>query len=401
MPKTLFIHLGMSPDERVEWVVRDDNAAPVSGRGELREAALRGQGAKIVVLAPAGQMITAEAQLPPLQGGKLHQALPYAMEEQFADEVEHLHFAVGRRNAEGHYPVVALARTLLAQWLALFAEVELRPHVMLNEVLAIPRHEEEWSLLLRDEEAWLRTDADKGYVIPLPELAAWLTLAVQEQGEPPAAIRLYDTRSEPMPWQDAPVGVPVKEEKLESLPMLLSRCDPTQGINLLQGDFSRKEQLGKLWRPWRATAALLGLWLLLQGGMSVGRYFSLATEEERLYTAIEQVYRDTFPEARNIVNPQVQMERKLAELKSGGSAGAFSVLLATGGPVLKEIEGLRLRNLRYKQDELELELELKDLPSLDRLKQRLQAQRLAVDIRGASTRDDRVESRIALREGGA
>jgi len=182
---------------------------------------------------------------------------------------------------------------------------------------------------------------------------------------------------------------------------LLAQGDLAQGINLLQGDFSRKEQLGRLWRPWRASAALLGAWLLLQGGMAISSYLSLSAEEQQLYAAIEQVYRDTFPESRNVVNPQVQMERKLAELKSGGSGSAFAVLLAASGPVLKEIDGLQLRNLRYKQDELELELELKDLPSLDRLKEALQQRQLAVDIRGASTRDNRVESRIALREAGA
>ncbi|NIV38090.1 MAG: hypothetical protein GWN58_54355, partial [Anaerolineae bacterium] len=53
----------------------------------------------------------------------------------------------------------------------------------------------------------------------------------------------------------------------------------------------------------------------------------------------------------------------MAALQSGGNGGAFVFLLAASGPVLSEIEGLELRNLRYRQDELELELELKDLPS--------------------------------------
>jgi general secretion pathway protein L len=384
MQKTLFIRLGMTPDEGVGWFTRDENTAPVSGSGELREAALRGQGAKVVVLAPASQMITTEVSLPALHGAKLRQALPYALEEQFADEVESLHFAVGKRDAEGRYPVLALERGLMEQWQGLFAEAELRPHVVLNECLAMPWREGEWSLLLRDDEAWLRISACQGYAIPLAELTDWLALALQGSEESPSAIRLFDARSEQSPWRSAPIGVEVHEERVDSLLALLARVDSGQGINLLQGDFSRKEQLGRLWRPWRATAALLGIWLLFQGG-----------------TDIEQVYRETFPEARNVVNPRIQMERKLEELKGGGSANAFVTLLTLSGPVLKKVEGLQLRNLRYKQGELELELELKDLPSLDSLKQSLQEKRLAVDVRGASTRNDRVESRIALREGGA
>jgi general secretion pathway protein L len=146
---------------------------------------------------------------------------------------------------------------------------------------------------------------------------------------------------------------------------------------------------------------MLGLWLLVQGGMVIGNYFSLSAREAQLYAAIEQVYRETFPEARNVVNPRVQMERQLAELQGGGTGGAFVTLLAASGPVLSEVNGLELRNLRYRQDELELELELKDLASLDRLREALQQQSLAVDVRGATTRENKVETRIALREKGA
>jgi len=403
MQKTFYIHLGTTPEAGVEWVSRNEGAATVSGRGELHEAALRAQGAKVVILAPAAPMVTIKAELPPLQGNRLRQALPYALEEQFAEDVDTLHFAIGKRLAEGRYPVIALERTLMEQWQSLFAEAELRPHVMLNEALALPWQEGEWSLLLQDGEALLRTGAYEGYAIPMVELDDWLALAWQAEAAPPGTIRLFDGRvaGDKTDWPGAPAGADVREESLETVLMLLAQADPAQGINLLQGDFSRKEQLGRLWRPWRATAGLLAFWLLLQGGMAVGRYVTLSAEEERLYTAIEQVYRDTFPSARNVVNPQVQMERQLADLKSGGSASAFASLLVASAPVLKAIDGLELRNLHYKPDELELELELKDLPSLDKLKEALQQKQLAVDIRGASTRDGKVESRIALRETGA
>ncbi|NIV31568.1 MAG: hypothetical protein GWN58_19400, partial [Anaerolineae bacterium] len=124
--------------------------------------------------------------------------------------------------------------------------------------------------------------------------------------------------------------------------------------------------------------------------MAIGNYFSLSAREEQLYAAIEQVYRDAFPEARNVVNPRVQMERQLTALQGGGGSGAFVSLLAASGPVLGGVEGLELRNLRYRQDELELELELKDLPSLDRLREALEQQSLAVDIRGATTGENKV-----------
>jgi len=403
MQKTFYIRLGMMPETAVSWISHDEGESAQTCSGELREAALRAQGARVVILAPATPMVTTKAELPPLQGNRLRQALPYALEEQFAEEVDTLHFAIGKRQSEGVYPVIALERRLMEQWQALFAEAELRPHVMLNEALALPWHEGEWSLLIQDQEALLRTGGNEGYAIPMVELDDWLALAWQTEAELPSKIRLFDGRQaeDKVAWEGVPPGAEVQAESVASVLALLAQSDSAQGINLLQGDFSRKEQLGRLWRPWRATAALLAAWLLLDGGMAVSHYYALSTEETRQYAAIEKVYRDTFPDARNVVNPQVQMERKLAELKGGGGANAFATLLATSGPVLKGIDGVELRNLHYRQDELELELELKDLPSLDKLKAALQKKQLAVDIRGASTRDGKVESRIALKEAGA
>jgi general secretion pathway protein L len=403
MQQLFYIRLGATPESTVSWLSRGEDGAVKEASGELREAALRAQGGRVVVLAPASSMLTCVAAMPPTPAARLRQALPYALEEQFAEDVERLHFAIGKRDAEGKFPVVALGRDLMERWQALLAANELRPHEMLNEALALPWAEGEWSLLLQEEEALLRTGAAQACAIPVTQLAPWLAVALHAQAEPPSRVCIYDARpgDDGAAWQEGLPGLDIAYERIESPLSLLARTDPSTGINLLQGDYSRKAHLGRLWRPWRATAAMLGLWLLVQGGMVIGNYFSLSAREAQLFAAIEQVYRETFPEARNVVNPRVQMERQLAELQGGGTGGAFVTLLAASGPVLSEVNGLELRNLRYRQDELELELELKDLASLDRLREALQQQSLAVDVRGATTRENKVETRIALREKGA
>jgi general secretion pathway protein L len=403
MKKTFFIRLGAEPEAGVSWLVRGDGGAEAPAGGELREAALRAQGGRVVVLAPATRMLTCVATLPPTPAARMRQALPYALEEQFAEDVERFHLAMGQRDGSGRLPVVAVERELMVHWQGLFAAAELRPHEVLNEGLALPWREGEWSLLLQENEALLRTEAYQSYAIPMAQLDDWLRLALDEQQQLPAAVRLYDAREEAVEprLRALPAELEAVYEAVSSPLELMTRTQPAPPINLLQGEFSRKEQLGRLWRPWRATAAMLAAWLLLQGGMALADYLSLSRRDEQLYAAIEQVYRDTFPEARNVVNPRVQMERKLAELQGGGNGGSFAVLLAASAPVLKGIQGLELRNLRYKQDELELELELKDLPSLDALRDGLQKRKLAVDIRGATSGENKVESRITVREAGA
>jgi general secretion pathway protein L len=400
MQTTVYIRLGNTPQGEVSWLTSGADAVL---RGELKEAALRNAGERICVLLPAAPLLTLFATLPPLQGQKLRRAVPYAVEEQLADEVENYHFALGKREADGTLPLLAVNREQMVAWQARFAEAEFKPHACFNEAQLLPWQPGELSLLLESDGALLRLSPHEAYRLPLEGLETMLELALPSVPVAVTALRIYDTRGEEAAapcWQGS-LGELEQHYELvaDPLSLLVSGYSPS-AIDLLQGEFGRKEQLGRLWRPWRATAALLAGWLLLFAGEALYDYRRLAAEEARLYKAVEQVYRDTFPESKNVANPQVQMGRKLAELQGGGSGGAFVALLGASAPVLANAKGVELQNLRYRLGELELELELADLPALDALKASLTQQGLAVEIRNASSRDNRVEGRVAIREMG-
>ena len=144
---------------------------------------------------------------------------------------------------------------------------------------------------------------------------------------------------------------------------------------------------------------LAGL-VLLKMTVSVVDYFTLSNQTQALQKQIEQTYLSAFPDVRKVVNPRVQMERSLKELRGGqGQDGAgFIGLLAKSGPVFKEINGLELRSVRYKEGKLDIDLTIKDLQTLDDLKQRLTKKAgFNVEIVSANARNDKVESRLQLR----
>ncbi|MEO6697418.1 MAG: type II secretion system protein GspL, partial [Gammaproteobacteria bacterium] len=152
-------------------------------------------------------------------------------------------------------------------------------------------------------------------------------------------------------------------------------------------------------RPWKPAAALLGLWLIVYAGMTVSEVVSLSRQSPKLQTQIEQAYLQAFPDARNVVNPKVQMQRRLDALRGNrGSGGGLLELLAQAGGPLKDTPNLELRTITFKQGQLNLDLRVQDLQVLDQLKQRLAApSKLEVEIQSASSRDNKVESRLQLR----
>lgn len=402
MATTIYVRLGETPEQQVSWLARGDVTTPTSRNEPLGRVVEQSSAVRAVVFAPATPMVTLEAEVPPLGGQRLRQALPYALEEHFAEDVENLHIAHGTRSDSGNMPVVALADEQMAKWQQLFASLEFRPHQLLNEALALPWQEGEWSLLLEPHQALLRTGPHSAQSLPLEQLSALLELTwkQRDEGQSPT-LRIYDARPDEDGFEVG-IDLPVAYEKVaDPLRLLIQGTESAPMINLLQGEYSRKEQLGKFWRPWRLTAVLLAVWLVVQSLTAVWELFSLRSRDAELYAAIEQVYRDTFPQAKNVVNPRLQMERKLDDLRGGGGGKAFNHLLAGSGAVLAVNKGLTVKSLRYKQGELELELDVEGLPVLDQLKSALQEKKLNVEVRSATARGDKVESRIVIREVGA
>src|ERR1700760_3374694 len=119
MPQTLLLRLPSSGDQETEWLVIDEagESSLSRQRGSLNLAAAVARSAKVVVLAPAAQILLAEPELPPGSGVKLARAVPFALEEQLTEDVDELCFALGRRQPNGRTPVAVVSRSVLQAWL--------------------------------------------------------------------------------------------------------------------------------------------------------------------------------------------------------------------------------------------------------------------------------------------
>lgn len=243
MQTTLYIRLGNGSAAPVHWLT--EGGASVRN-GELKEVALRsGQGERLCVLLPAEPILPLLATLPPLQGQRLRSAVPYAVEEQLAEDIDSYHFALGKRQADGQLPLLALRREQMATWLARLAEVELKPSSCLDEAQLLPWQPGELSLLLEEGGALLRLSAHEGYSLPLAGLERWLELALARVPAGVTTLRIFDARGEGAEAPPLQGDLAALEQHYqvvaEPLTLLASGVGP-HAIDLLQGEFSRKEQ---------------------------------------------------------------------------------------------------------------------------------------------------------------
>src|SRR5579863_6538850 len=115
MADWLLIRLPRAPAENAAWLIADSRGAQ---DGPLSLAAPRAAGRRVCLLVPGSDVLLTEPEVPVKAGARLAQLVPYALEEHLADDIEELHFALGKRSGDSpRAPVAVVARSLLQEWL--------------------------------------------------------------------------------------------------------------------------------------------------------------------------------------------------------------------------------------------------------------------------------------------
>lgn len=394
---------GMDPD-LVSWVVAEAGGqCSEIYQGSLDEVAPQLQGNKVVVIVPGNDIFLTTASIPTKNKKRLLTALPYALEDQLVSDVEDLHFAVGDQRANGDVACAVVERKKMDEWTGRLQQFGIKPDFIIPDILSLPVDEQSWTLLAEDSEVLMRTGKQSGYSVEVENTEPWLRMLLEENSDQaPEWLNLFRIDGSTESFPDlSDLGIEIKEDMSGNgmLP-LVNGMDLNNTINLLQGDYSRREQMGKVWRPWWPAAAMLAGLIVLQMVMTITDYFQLKSQSNALQAQIKQTYLSAFPDTKNIVNPRVQMQRKLKALRGGSGQDSSSALglIASAAPVIKATPGLVVRSVRYKEGKLDVDLIIKDLQALDKLKQQLTRQAgMSVEIVSANSRNNQVESRLKLR----
>ena len=125
----------------------------------------------------------------------------------------------------------------------------------------------------------------------------------------------------------------------------------------------------------------------------------LQSHREVVAAQIEDVFRDSFPSVKRVVNAKVQMERGLEDLrKSRGSMQEdFIRLLIGGAKALRRLNNIEVKRIRYQSGRLDLELALADMSGLEPLREALSAEgTLQAKVVSAASREGVVEGKIRI-----
>jgi general secretion pathway protein L len=413
MPQSLLIRLPAAGQD-TEWLTLDESGAPTPTRqrGPLSLAAAAWRAGRVVVLAPATQILLAEPELPPGSGAKLARAVPFALEEQLTEDVDLLCFAIGRRRGNGATPVAVVSRIVLQGWLTELRAAGLDPQAIYADISLMPENPAQTVLWLEAQRLAVRRPGALPFAVELSPIKEALVIAgviadplqSTEESKPKESAILYVTRED---WARVQGEFEQLLEEFDSLkvqllpdgplPWLARGLEAGDAVNLLQGEFSRTTDYSARWRQWRTAAVLAAVLLAVHVGAQALQIRHAKNQSAALDTEISQVFSSAMPgEALN--DPRRQMQSKLEKIrKSGAGPQYFLRALQTLSGALAVTPKTTISALSYRDDSLDMTLNAPSLAALSQLTQFVGKEGLTAEIQSSNPVGAGVEAHLHVR----
>jgi general secretion pathway protein L len=409
MTETLVIRLRASEGAPASWLIVDSNgaAAGEAHSGPLDDALGLSQGRRTCLVLPACDVTLARPDLPPVRGAaRIAQAVPFALEEQLATDLENLHFAVGTRDADSSAtPVAIIARVTLERWRASWDAAGIRPDAAYAESSLIPSTPNGLVLVLDEDTLHVSRAGHASYALDAQSLPVALDLALGEQTEGGEHVDFYASPAAYESHQEAIEGLRARTATLQVrllpdglLPLLAAQVPAAKAINLLQGEYAAPSSFGSQLKQWRLPAALAAATLLTFAGAQGMRLWQLHKAEQQLDTQITATFKQILP-GQPVVDPRAQIQGVLARAGAGNDSllPAMSLL----AQAIARDPATRVEGMSYRAGVLELRVLAPNVEALDSIKQTMGRDGAKVELQSANPRDQLVEGRLQVRLGAA
>lgn len=405
----LLLRVPAQDDAPLHWAAADSTGQLLAMPADEQDAGLRAMaaGRRIALVVPAGDVSHFQVQLPAGNEARLAQLAPFALEDLVSEDLDQLHFAVGRRDPESGLTTVAVAqRARMEQWLARVAALQLRATTLIAESELAPALPGHVTMVLVDDQLLLRRDGAAAVQLPAADPQLALELLLGTDADLTAVNLCVHASAEQWPAHEAAIDalrerVGSYKVQLEAgglLALYARNIVEAQPVNLLQGAFKPNEsQLGG-WMRWRAVAMTLAALLLVHLAASWLELHRLRGESARLNQSIAQVYGRVFPGQRPGTQPRRQFELRLAQLSGGGARqGELLPLLAALAAAEQNVPIAKLESLSFKTGAMQLRLNTPDAEALELFSQALRAAGYGVETLSGTPQGDHYAGQLEVR----
>ncbi|WP_101757509.1 type II secretion system protein GspL [Oceanicoccus sp. KOV_DT_Chl] len=333
----------------------------------------------------------------------LRQTIPYTLEEDCLEDVDNVHFALGKVG-ESTVPLALVSRRIIEESLAGLERQEIAITQLVSELFYLPVADNSWTLMVEADRWLVRVGAYHGFAMDAETASFALQLLLDEAEELPLQLTVYCAADREQAvlnqlpemlrgiadfqiqdyWQIIADGVMQSQLKAKA-------------INLLQGDFAPSLPWKKWWMHWRIAGFMFLAVTVLQFASVYTQKTILESRNVELRAQIERAYRSAVPVGA-VMDAEKQLRRKVNSLK--GSAGTgFVGLLAQVGEVVASIDGLSVQSLNYteKDSEIRLTILAAGFNDVETARAKLEKLGLKAELTGSNAEGDKTRARLKVR----
>lgn len=411
MAEQLIIYLKDLTSLDADWIFSSQNGeinTPLNS-GSLTELIEKNKNSvlsasKIICIIPAKNIHLSYQNIPAKNKQRALQAIPFALEEQLAEDIDLLHFATDHAN-KNIYPVAAIKHETIEALLNKLSEHNIKAHALYVDINCLQKTNNSWNVLHHADEisidqhktSVINTDLDL-FSVSINQLLQQLDTA-----DLPEAIHIWsDSEAEELVLPDeVPESIKVIRHEYKMSPISLFSKSLTHNglINLLQGPYKVISRSSNSWKAWKAVAILAAIAITLELFSGVIALNGLESENKLISTEINRLYKKSFPQSKRIVNARVQMENKLKQLRksNGKDSSSFIDLLAASSAIIQQTNNLTIQAINFSNNRLELQFSIDKLSNVESLKNQLnQLPNIKSEILSSSSESKSVNAKIIV-----
>ena len=437
MSEFLVIRIGENADSPADWIAVDSSGGRLSPPviGPLSEAKNDVGARAVIVLVPSTDVLTTTVDIPIKGGAKLQAALPYALEEYVADDVDDLHFASGPRRGSGRVPVSVVRQDTLNAWITRLREAGIAPSSLVADSYGLARIPGTISLLVAEDQVVVNDGGDIELVMqgvsPGDALAAIGALEdgpsddgpsdngpsnedspVDEEDDPsdmPRHVLVYCNPEDDERFQHDWIAMRHELDSVDVklladgvMPRMAVTVATGAGVNLLQGAFGRKADYLGMLQPWKYVAMLLLALVVIAVGAKAANKITLERQLADVQQQFLEEYQQISPGAALPRDPSAVVQSLLIQAGAAQSPQVFLRSLEQLSQAMQQNQSATIEAISFRAGVVDVRLSAPDVTTLNNIQKSVgESGRFVATIQSTDQDGDKVNSRIQIREGGA
>lgn len=364
--------------------------------GDWKRVSSMTRGRKVLVVIPNEEVVLTTVTIPSKNKKQLLQAIPFALEDSVAEDIEDLHFVAHQTSDNTDTQVGIINRDLLAQYLIKLRSKGITTHFILPEVLTLKTEPKAWTISKRDNKSQIvnvRLSDFSGFSCN----EGLLDLFISEQLEKSAPETIITNLSEELLPESL---ASFKKHSNDPALIDIKSVSSALPLNLLNNYIPNRKTSSINWKAWKPVGVFASLLAVSWLGIFTWQNNQLQKQSTQLNQQIESTFKSVFPKKR-IVNGAAaqQLDIELKQLKKaiGKTVDSPLPLLSDIGPLLKEFKDLILNEVKYQENELSLVIQAPSLIRLETFKEdAANKANLKVDIKNSTTTSNNVEATLLI-----